>query len=282
MEQETSTTIETIVNTIIEFFVNYSFQVLGAIIILVIGVMIANSVAKVMFSFFESKKLDVTLSKFIAGVVKFLIIGFAVIVALGKFGISIAPFVAALGALAFGASFAIQGPLSNYGAGLSIILTQPFKVGDTVTVADVSGIVEEVKLACTILTNEDGIKITIPNKHIVGEIVQNSKANKVVEGVIGISYDSNPDQAIEIVRGVLAKYEQIVQEPAPQVGVQEFADSSVNIAFRYWVPTKQFFQTSYAVNLDVFKAFNEANITIPFPQRDLHIVSQPTGSSSLT
>jgi small conductance mechanosensitive channel len=97
---------------------------------------------------------------------------------MGKFGISIAPFIAALGALAFGASFALQGPLSNYGAGLMIIIARPFVVGDTITVKNVSGIVEEVTLATTILTTEDGEKITIPNKHIVGEILNNSFANR--------------------------------------------------------------------------------------------------------
>ncbi|MBE9545463.1 MAG: mechanosensitive ion channel family protein, partial [Proteobacteria bacterium] len=170
---------------------------------------------------------------------------------------------------------AIQGPLSNYGAGLTIILTRPFVVGNTITVAGVSGVVEEVKLACTILTNEDGVKITIPNKHIVGEVLHNSRENKIVESVIGISYDSDPEKAVEQVRQILEKFEEVQQTPRPQVGIQEFADSSINIGYRYWVPTAKYFQVSYEVNSAVYKALQEAGINIPFPQRDVHIISQP-------
>ena len=274
MEEEL-TAIQKLINTAIEFCVNYSFQVLGAIIILILGVVASNWVAKILLSLFEKKKLDITLSKFLAGVAKILVLVFVILIALGKFGITIAPFIAALGALAFGASFALQGPLSNYGAGLTIILTRPFVVGNTITVAGVSGVVEEVKLACTILTNEDGVKITIPNKHIVGEILHNSRENKIVESVIGISYDSDPEKAVEQVRQILEKFEEVQQTPRPQVGIQEFADSSINIGYRYWVPTAKYFQVSYEVNSAVYKALQEAGINIPFPQRDVHIISQP-------
>jgi len=272
--QESLSTAQTLINTAIEFCVNYSFQVLGAVIILIAGSFAANWAGKVLFAVFEGKKIDVTLSKFLAGLVKATILIFVVLIALGNFGITIAPFIAALGAVAFGASMAIQGPLSNYGAGISIILGRPFVVGDTISVAGTSGVVQEVKLACTILTNEDGILITIPNKHIVGEILYNSKTNKVVEGVIGISYHSDPALAVRVVRGVLDKFERVVKNPAAQVGVQEFADSSVNIGFRYWVPTVCFFHTSFEVNMAIFKALQEAGIQIPFPQREIRILSQ--------
>ncbi|MDP3920520.1 MAG: mechanosensitive ion channel family protein [Candidatus Omnitrophota bacterium] len=278
--QEEMTALQKFIDTAVEFIANYSFQVVGAIIVLIIGSLIANWVAKLLLAVFEKKKLDITLSKFLTGIVKILILAFAILIALGKFGITIAPFIALVGALAFGASFAIQGPLSNYGAGLSIIMSRPFVVGDTVTVAGVSGVVQEVKLACTILTNEDGVKITIPNKHIVGEILQNSKDNKIVEAVIGISYESNPDEAIRAVSETLNRFSDVAKTPPAQIGIQEFADSSVNISYRYWVPTVKFFQTSYAVNLAVYKALQSSGINIPFPQRDVHIVSQPSGVGS--
>lgn len=150
-----------------------------------------------------------------------------------------------------------------------------------VSVAGVSGVVEEVKLACTILTNEDGIKITVPNKHVVGEILYNSRENKIVEGVVGISHDSSPDRAVETVRAVLGKFSEVVKEPSPQIGIQEFADSSINIGYRYWVPTVKYFQISYAINLGIYKAFQQAGIKIPFPQRDLHIVSQTANSQTV-
>ncbi len=271
--QEEIKTVQKMINIVIDFFVNYSFQVVGAIIVLVIGVLVARAVSSFLLKFFEKKEFDVTLSKFIAATVKGIILGFAFIVAIGKFGITIAPFIAALAAMAFGASFAIQGPLANYGAGLVIILTRPFVVGNTIKVSNVSGIVDEVKLGATILTDEDGVKITIPNKHIVGEIIHNSKERKIVEEMVGISYDSDPEKAIQIIKETLETFEDISKEPPPQIGIQEFGDSSINIGLRYWIPTDKYFKILYQVNLSIYKHLKENNIEIPFPQRDVHIVS---------
>ncbi|MBI4358630.1 MAG: mechanosensitive ion channel family protein [Candidatus Omnitrophica bacterium] len=278
--EEQITAAQKLINTLIEFFVNYSFQVFGALVVLIVGFLLAKWIGGLVLALCTKRKLDITLSKFLSSIVGIVVIGFAAIIALGKFGITITPFVAAIGAVAFGAVYAIQGPLSNYAAGISIILGRPFVVGDTITIVGVSGVVQEVKLACTILMNEDGVRITIPNKHIVGETLQNSKANSVVEGVIGISYGSDPDRAIDVVRETLRQFNEVVQSPSPQVGIQQFADSSVNIAYRYWVPTIKYFHTSMAVNLAVYRAFRTANIEIPFPQRDVHLISQPTNVSS--
>ena len=184
-----------------------------------------------------------------------------------------APLIAALGAMAFGASFALQGPLSNYGAGLVIIMTRPFVVGNTILIDGINGVVEEVTLATTILSTEDGEKITIPNKQIVGEVLTNSFENKVVEASIGISYDDDPEKAIAIISGILSSDPKIPTDPFPRIGIEEYADSSINIGMRYWVPTKEYYETLYAVNLSIYKKFKEARITIPYPQRDVHMVS---------
>ncbi|MCP3873864.1 MAG: mechanosensitive ion channel [Desulfobacteraceae bacterium] len=268
------TAVQKLVETLIEFCVSYGFQVVGAIVILILGAAVGNWVARLILRMMQKKSIDITLSKFLSNIVKILIIVFAVIIALGKFGITIAPFIAALGAAAFGASFALQGPLSNYSAGLLIIMTRPFTVGNTISVAGVSGVVEEIKLACTILTDEEGEVITIPNKKIIGEILHNSQENKIVQGVIGISYDSNPDNAISIIQDILSKNIDVNTENDPIVGIKSFGDSSIDIGFRYWVPTVKYFNTSYAVNLAVFNALNENNIDIPFPQRDVRILSK--------
>jgi small conductance mechanosensitive channel len=268
-------TIQKLFNVVIEFTVKYGFQVFGAIIILIIGVVIARWLSKIMVNFCQKRNMDITLSQFLGNITKILIMVFVVIIAMAKFGISIAPFIAALGALAFGASFALQGPLSNYGAGLTIIITRPFVVGDTITVKNVSGIVDEVTLATTILSTEDGEKITIPNKHIVGEILNNSFANRVVENTVGISYNDDPEKAVIVIKETLKQFTQISSDPPPQIGIQEFADSSINIGMRYWIPTKEYFGTLYEVNLAVYKALAAAKISIPFPQQDIHIISQP-------
>jgi small conductance mechanosensitive channel len=267
------TQVQKIVTIVIDFCVRYSFQILGAVIILGVGFYIAGRLSKTVVRLCEKKGIDVTLSNFLGSITKILVIIFVIIMALGKFGISIAPLIAALGAMAFGASFALQGPLSNYGAGIVIIMTRPFVVGNTVSILGINGVVEEVTLATTILSTEDGERITIPNKQIVGEVLTNSFENKVVETAIGISYDDDPEKAIMVVKEILKSFPNIIQEPPPQVGIEAYADSSINIGMRYWVPTKEYFNTLYAINLSVYKTFKESGISIPYPQRDVHIVS---------
>ncbi|WP_321391880.1 mechanosensitive ion channel family protein [uncultured Desulfuromusa sp.] len=264
-------TIQKIIDVVTEFVINYSFQIVGALIILLIGLKLSGWLSRLVLRLCDKRNIDVTLSRFFASSTKILVMMFVIIIAIAKFGISIAPFIAALGAVAFGSSLAIQGPLSNYGSGLTLILTRPFVVGNTITVQDVSGVVEEIRLAATVLTTEDGEELTIPNKLIVGEILRNSFENKIIETSVGISYEDDPEQAIEVLQQVLGQFPEICTDPAPQVGIEAFADSSINIGMRYWVPTKQYFNILYKVNLAIHKALAEADITIPFPQQDIHI-----------
>ena len=191
------------------------------------------------------------------------------VICLGKFGISVAPFIAAIGAISLSIGLALQGVFSNYGAGFTIILTRPFVVGNTIRCNDVCGVVEEIRLAYTQLSTEDGEIITIPNKHIVGEVLINSFENTIVEASIGISYSASPDSAIRLISQQLHANPAIVQDPAPQVGIADFGDSSVNIAYRYWVPTKQQFELQFQINRAVYTAFREAGVEIPFPQREV-------------
>jgi len=270
MEKELDT-LQQVYNLAVNFVVEYSFQIVGAIIILIVGFWLAGKLARLADTFGRKHGLNPTLSGFLGNLVKVLVLTFVLIIVIGKFGISVAPFIAALGALAFGSSFALQGPLSNYGAGITIILTRPFVVGDTISVKGVNGVVEEIKLAATTLTSEDNEKIIVPNKHVIGEIIRNSFANKIVETTVGISYNDDPEKAIAIVKEILADTPEVAKEPPPRVGIAEFADSAINIGLRYWIPTRKYFQTLYQVNGAIFKAFGEQNITIPFPQRDVHL-----------
>ncbi len=274
MKEEVQT-LQNLINIAVEFLVTYSFQILAAIIILIIGTFVARWSSRLVTRLCEKNNIDVVLSRFLGSTTKIIVLVFVLIIALGKFGISIAPFIAAIGALAFGASLALQGPLSNYGAGLMIILARPFTVGNTITIKEFSGVVEDITLAYTALSTEDGERITIPNKHIVGEVLKNSFENKVVETTIGISYGDDPQKAIEVISETLKKFPQISAEPVPQIGIEEFADSSINIGMRYWVPTKQYFKTQYEVNLAAYQAIKDAEITIPFPQHDVHVIEQP-------
>jgi small conductance mechanosensitive channel len=185
-----------------------------------------------------------------------------VIITLGNFGISIAPLIALAGAGAFAATMAIQGPLSNYGAGLSIILTRPFVIGNTITVKGVSGVVDDIRLSHTMLVGEDEEKITIPNKEIVGEVIVNSDQHRVVEAKIAVSADSDIDSAISALRAVLEKSDGVNKAVRPHVGVHDFTYGGVVLGIRYWVPSKTYFQTRYAVNGRVLEALAGAGVRL--------------------
>ena len=257
-------------DVIIEFFVNYSFQILGALIVIFVGWFVAKKVSSIVSTICERNEMDITLTKFVVNIVKFTIIIGASIIAVGKLGIALTPFIAGIGAISLGAGLALQGTLSNYGAGLAIIMSRPFIVGNTIAVEGVSGIVQEIKLAYTTLETEDGEIITIPNKHIVGEVLVNSFEYKIVESVVGIDYSNDPEKAILVLSEVLAKFkDDISQEPKSQVGIKEFGDFSINIELRYWALTKSYFQTQYKINLAIHKAFKQNNIQIPFPTQNI-------------
>ena len=259
---------------VIEFLIHYGFQLVGAFIIILIGWFASRAVYRFLMKLFLSQHLDETLSKFIANIARLLVLGAMAVVALGKIGISIAPFVAAIGAISLTAGLALQGSVSNYAAGILLIISRPFKVGDTVSIANVYGVVEEIKLAYTTLRNEDEELITVPNKHMIGDILINSFAYRVVESSVGIAYDGTPQKAIEVIKKVLHDFEELSREHKAVVGIAKFGDSSIEIGLRYWVPTKSYFKTQYEVNLAIYQALHVNNITIPFPQREVKIIQE--------
>ncbi len=260
--------------TIADFMIRYAFQILGALVILGIGAIFARWLSNFIIKLCEKRKIDPMLARFFGGAAKIIVLIFIAIVALGKFGISIGPMVAALGALTLGASFAVQGLVSNYASGLSIIIARPFTIGHTITVKGMRGVVDEVLLSRTELLTEEGERILIPNKHIVGEIITNSAENSLAELTLGISYGDDPEKAVSVISTVMSTFETVRKDPAPQIGISEFADSAINLGVRYWAPTSQYFQTQYAVNMAVYKAVQDAGITRPFPQRDVNVNKQ--------
>lgn len=262
-----------IYDQITQFFVNYSFQLVGAIIILIIGMLLAGRVSAMVLRLCQRKNMDVTLSHFLANIARLLLIFVVAIICLGKIGISIGPFLAALGAISLGAGLAVQGLLSNYSAGFNIIITRPFVVGDTITVQGVTGVVNEIKLAYTIMEDEDGVIILTPNRHIIGEIIHNSHADKLAETIVGVAYDTDMNQAIKVIQEILDSLPETANK-APQIGIHEFGDSSVNIGVRFWLPTRRFHELRYQTNNAIFAALKAAGIVIAFPQREVRLLGQ--------
>lgn len=262
-----------IYDTLIEFVVNYSFQLLGAILIIGIGVWLGNKTASLVRRLCLRQSMDVTLAGFFASAAKILVLAIMIVIALGKIGISIGPFVAALGAISLGAGLALQSPLSNYGAGLNLILSRPFVVGDTISVQGVTGIVKEVHLAYTLLTNEDSVEISIPNRHIIGEVIHNSHGDTLIELEVGISYQADPTQATAIIGKALTKLALNSDRPPPEVGIDSFGDSNINLAIRLWAPTEKHFQMRFQANGEIYSALKAANIEIAYPQREIKLLS---------
>ena len=260
--QEEIQQFQAIYDTIVEFFVNYSFQLVGALIIVLIGMFVAGRVARTVLKLCEKKELDITLSRFIVA-----------IIALGKIGISVTPFVAAIGAISLGAGLAVQGLLSNYGAGLNIIITRPFVIGDTITVQGETGLVDEVHLAYTTLKDEDDVRITIPNRLIVGEILHNSAGNKLAVTTVGVSYGSDTEKVMAVLHEVL-KQQGVTKDRTPLIGIDNFGDSSINFGVRFWIPTERFHEVRFSVNNALYKALNVAGIQIPFPQREVRMLNE--------
>jgi small conductance mechanosensitive channel len=139
--------------------------------------------------------------------------------------------------------------------------------------------VQDVKLASTVIATGDNVTITIPNKHVVGEILHNSREVRIATGTAGIPYGADAARAVEVVRTAVLSRPEVSRENAPQVGVEGFGDSSINIGYRYWVPTLQFYQVMYAVNLAVLEELNKAGMHMPFPQREIRILGGTPKSS---
>ncbi len=259
-------------NVVIEFITNYSFQIIGAIIIMAIGVIASKYIHKYVLKLLLKTSIDETIGGFIANFVRVVVVVMMAILALGKLGISIGPFIAALGAVSLTAGLALQGSVSNFAAGIVLIATKPFKIGDTIRVHDVYGEVEEIKLAYTVLVNEDKEQITIPNKYMIGDVLVNSYSYRIVEGSVGISYDSDTQKAVKLIKETVSTCQGVSDENSPIVGIEKFGDNSIDIAYRYWVPTNSYFKTQYEVNEKLLQALNGANITIPFPQREIRML----------
>jgi small conductance mechanosensitive channel len=267
-------TVKNLINMITEFLVKYSFQVLGGIIVLVLGWMVARFIGNWLLKFLGKKQIDVTVSKFIVGAVKLIILAFAFIVALGKFGIEIAPLIAGISVVGFGTSFALQGPLSNYAAGISLIFSKPFTVGQIIEVAGVMGEVIDIKIPKTELKTVDGTMITVPNKDIVGEIIHNYSTYKKLDITVGVSYKSDVEKALKVVNDIVTHEGRVTKDVRPKVGISQFADSSINIYARLWCKQDHYWDVLFDVNKKIFAEFARTGIEIPFPQRDVHIISQ--------
>lgn len=251
----------------------YGLQVIGALATLIIGIWIAKILAKYTSKVLQKRKVDETLSKFLVSLIRIGLITFVLISAASQIGIQTTSFVALIGAAGLAIGFALQGSLSNLAAGVMLIIFKPVKVGDYIEGGGSAGSVEAVGIFVTTLVTPDNKVISVPNSTLTSGNITNysSKDTRRVDMVFGIGYSDDIDKAKNAIQSVLESDSRILKEPAPQIVVSELGDSSVNFNVRPWVNTSDYWDVYFDTTEKIKKKFDEQNISIPFPQRDVHM-----------
>lgn len=252
---------------------SYGLKVIGALATLVIGIWIAKWLARIASKVLSNRNVDPTLSKFAVSVVKIALITFVIISAISQVGIETTSLVAVIGAAGLAVGFALQGSLSNFASGVMLIIFKPLKVGDFIEGGGAMGSVESVGMFVTTLTTPDNKVVYIPNSALTGGNIVNysAKDTRRVDMVFGIGYGDDIDKAKSVIKSLLDTDTRILKEPAPQIVVSELADSSVNFKVRPWVNSADYWGVYFDLTEKVKKNFDDQNITIPFPQRDVHM-----------
>ena len=256
----------------VDFLTEYGFQIIGALIILTIGCVIAWWVGRWFRKWLDKKHVEPPLCMLAVRIVRLLVFGLAVVLALDKFGVKTGPIIAMISVVGVGIGFAMQGILGNLMAGLTIIFTKPFRFGEYIEIAGVQGQVTSIELFTTTLLHADHSAVVIPNRKIIGEILHNYGHIRQLDLTVGVAYNTNLSGALVIVRGVLSRNARVLKEPAPVVGVTMLADSSINIAVKPWTAVADYGPAQAEINQAIVEQFRANNISIPFPQREVRML----------
>lgn len=257
-----------------ELGLEYAPKVALAVITLIIGLWVISMIGKLLHLSMEKSKVDPTLIPFLSSLVSWVLKILLFISVASMIGIATTSFIAVLGAAGLAIGLALQGSLSNFAGGVLIMIFKPYKVGDLIEAQGQLGVVKEVQIFNTILTSPQNKQVIMPNGAVSnGAIVNYSAEGKIrVDLSIGIAYNANIPQAKEVIMTVLKNHPKVMQDPAPFVGVVELADSSVNLAVRPHCHPSDYWDVFFDINEQMKTALDENNITIPFPQRDVHLI----------
>ena len=256
--------------------IQYGVKVLMALVIFVIGKWVVKRLSAVLEKLMEKNAVDPAIRHFTGSLVYYALLIFVCIAALGQLGIQTASFVAIVGAAGLAIGLALQGSLSNFAAGVLLLIFRPFKVGDFIEAAGTSGVIQNIQIFTTELHTGDNKKVIVPNGRIISGNIINYSANDTrrVDLVFGIGYQDDIDAARAVIESLLAADERVLDEPKPLVAVVALADSSVNFVCRPWVKSSDYWPVHYSLTEAVKKAFDANDISIPFPQRDVHLHQQ--------
>ena len=272
--EEANAQLQTAMDQAIGLVTQYGLDVVGAIVILIFGLIAAGWVGRAVRSALgRVKRVDSMLRGFFASLAKYFVIAITIIAVLERFGVETTSFVAILGAAGLAIGLALQGTLSNVAAGVMLLLFRPFKVGDYVEIAGLAGTVADVSLFTTELTTPDNVQIVTPNADIWGTAIKNFSHHETrrVQLVVGIGYGDNMDKAMDVLKDVIKADERIHSEPEPFVAVSNLGASSVDITVRVWCDAANFWPVTFALPKAVKEAFDKNGVSIPFPQQDVYM-----------
>jgi len=260
---------------LIDLSIQFGPKVLAALLILVVGFFVARWVAGLFQRWTSKLELEPPVRLLLVRVVRVIVLLAFLLLAVSNLGFELMPLVAGLGVAGAGIAFAMQGVLGNLFAGLTIIFTKPFRVGEYVSMVGVEGRVESIDLFTTKLSHPDLSKVVVPNRKIVGEIMHNYGKIRQLDVVVGVAYSTDLNAALAAVTKVLNSNVRVLKEPAPVVRVSMLADSSINIAVKPWVNVPDFGVAGGEVNKAIVEEFRVRGISIPFPQREVRLLNQP-------
>ena len=261
--------------TMIDLSIRFGPKLLTALLILGAGIFIANWGARATEHELHRWQLEPPLRLLLTRLARILLLGIFLILALENLGVELLPLIAGLSVAGAGVALATQGVLSNLVAGLTIIFTKPYRVGEYIAVAGVEGQVSEVSLFSTQLAHADRSRIVVPNRKVVGEILQNYGYVRQSELLVRIAYESDLAAALEAIRGVVVANPRVLADPSPLVQVNLLADSAVQIAVRPWVSVTDYNAVTGELNLSVAEELRRRGIVIPYPQTEVRLLNRP-------
>jgi len=253
----------------------WGLKVIAAIAIFVIGRWVAKGVRSGVRRMMQKGDVDPIIIGFVGSITYIALLAFVIIAALGQLGIQTTSFIAILGAAGLAIGLALQGSLANFAAGFLMIIFRPFKVGDFIEGAGVAGVVETIQIFTTTLKTGDNKTIIIPNAKLSGDNIINysAKETRRVDMTVGVAYDADLSKVRDVLKDIISKESRIHSDPGPLIAVAELADNSVNFVVRVWTATGDYWGVMFDMNETIKNRFDEEGIGIPFPQRDIHIVS---------
>jgi small conductance mechanosensitive channel len=266
-------TIEQVRTTAVDLAMKFGPKVLAALLILALGYFIGRWMSRWLERALGHIEMEPPVRTLIVRIARAAISILFVIMALQNLGVELLPLIAGLGVAGAGIALAMQGVLGNLFAGLTIILTKPFRIGEYIEIVSEEGAVESISLFQTTLTHPDRSRVVIPNRKIVGEILHNFGQIRQVVVVVGVAYDTDLNRAIALIQEALRANGRVLRDMEPLIAVSQLGDSSVNIAVKPWVAIKDYGVAASEINKAILEAFRDARIVIPFPQREVRMLA---------